>query len=563
MNWHRPLTDLLPPAGTATARLLAGAHVLVVAAATFLLWWPVIHGELGLGGMCILFAWLGLVTLHVESAFHSAPGRCAGGAATLTTSLAVGCAVGWVGLPALVAILVGSSVAIGLGLGWRRSAYPPAIGAGLAALVAVVQVMSEPTAAAVALVVGMAAFIVIRRNQHVARRGGLRSLLLIPLGATMTVLATGVVTMVVASNALTDADVDVDVAGLVTHSFTDPDTIEAVSLFRSQFGHTFADSTRSTSSMKHYLHPVGEESSMPSFAPFDGEVVHLTGSGGGGHDLWVRPTSTPNVRVRFFHVDPTPEILSHFSTRGDSWNAADNVRSMLGLPVGGEPLPVSAGDLLGTGAGDISMEVTDWSDGLPFFCSEPVAWSPPAGWFSPMCTRTTRLVSIFGAMTPAVSDEWAHWGLTIDDIVVSQQEREAHSTFDAGFNPYFQARNESAQIEILGSLGLPVIEVAADGTDVEFPVGGVLLSYAADGVRATTSDGREVGGTFGGVDGVLSPLYPKPGGEATGSTFSFRLTGAGPAWAVAVPPELVDGVVRPLASLLNRDGEYFVRTSGG
>ena len=322
MNWFkRLLMGLLPPAGTAIAKRFAATHAIVVAVTVFALASPVIHGEMGLGGLCVLFAWLGLAALHVESAFNGALSRYAGGTAALAVSLMAGCAVGWVGLPLLLAVLVGSIVVIGLGIGWRRGAYPTAVGAAIATLVFVEQLASTQVAIVIALIVGLGAFTLIRRNQEESQRGRFRSLASITVGTVMTVLGTGIVIMVVASNVLTDADVDIDVTNLVTHNFTDPDTIAMVSMFRSQFGHTYADSTRSVSSMKHYV--LRETSSGPLYAPFDGEVFQLLsgwGGGSGGYDLWVRPTVQPNVSIRLFHIQPTTQLMTHFGIKSEGFD---------------------------------------------------------------------------------------------------------------------------------------------------------------------------------------------------------------------------------------------------
>jgi len=204
VNWFkRFLMGLLPPAGTAIAKRFAATHAIVVAVTVFALASPVIHGEMGLGGLCVLFAWLGLAALHVESAFNGALSRYAGGTAALAVSLMAGCAVGWVGLPLLLAVLVGSIVVIGLGIGWRRGAYPTAVGAAIATLVFVEQLASTQVAIVIALIVGLGAFTLIRRNQEESQRGRFRSLASITVGTVMTVLGTGIVIMVVASNVLT------------------------------------------------------------------------------------------------------------------------------------------------------------------------------------------------------------------------------------------------------------------------------------------------------------------------------------------------------------------------
>lgn len=561
MSWQKPLTDVRPPTGTATAKPPAVAHLLAVAAATILLWLPVIRGEPGLGGLCILSAWWALALFHVGSVFQGALGRHSCGAAVLAAALATGCAAGWVGLPVLVAVLVGSSVAIGLGTGWLRNPYPTAVGAASATLVAVAQVASSPVAVVLALVVGLAAFVLGRRSQEPPRRRGLRSLAFIIGGTVVTLLGAGILTMVVASNALTDADVDVDVSNLVTANFTDPDTIAMVSTFRSQFGHTYADSTRSTSSMKHYLDFAGEASSSPSLAPFDGEVFQLSGSGT-GYDMWLRPSGRPNVSIRFFHIQPAARIASYFDADTEGRDLVDNIAPVLGLPARNAPLAVRAGELLGTGASDIDMAVTDWADPLPFFCTEPAVWSPPTGWFSPICTRQTRLVSVFEAMTPEVAEEWEAWGLTTEKIIVTAEEREALATFDAGLDPTFRPRGEQHQLTVLHSLGFPVIEGSDSSVEVEFPTGGVLLVYSTEGVRAQLTDGRELQGTNHQVDGLISPIYPQAPDGAAGSTFTIRLSSRGAWKAAVVPPEEIDRVVRPLASFRTNSGRYLTRGSG-
>ena len=552
---------LLPPAGTVIAKRFAATHAIVVAVTVFALASPVIHGETGLGGLCVLFAWLGLAALHVESAFNGALSRYAGGTAALAVSLMAGCAVGWVGLPLLLAVLVGSIVVIGLGIGWRRGAYPTAVGAAIATLVFVEQLASTQVAIVIALIVGLGAFTLIRRNQEESQRGLFRSLASITVGTVMTVLGTGIVIMVVASNVLTDADVDTDVTNLVTHNFTDPDTIATVSMFRSQFGHTYADSTRSVSSMKHYV--LRETSSGPLYAPFDGEVFQLLsgwGGGSGGYDLWVRPTVQPNVSIRLFHMQPTNQLITHFGIKSEGFGLENNLKIMLGLPTTNPPFAVKAGDLLGTGEGEIALTVTDWADPLVTFCTEPLPWT--FFMFSPTCARQNRLVSVFEAMTPDVAGEWEVWGLTPEKIIITDKEREIFDIFGAGLDPRFRPHGEQEQIEKLYSLGLPVITGSSSDVDLEFPIGGVLLVYSTDGIRVQRPDGRDVEGASSGLEGVISPLYLKAPSTNIDTMFTVRLTGISAWKAVVVPPEEIDRVVRPLANLLASSGQYVTRGSG-
>ena len=52
---------------------------------------------------------------------------------------------------------------------------------------------------------------------------------------------------------LTDMDNSIDVSNLITHNFTNPNDIEMISLFNSEAGHIFNDSSNLETSMKHYF----------------------------------------------------------------------------------------------------------------------------------------------------------------------------------------------------------------------------------------------------------------------------------------------------------------------
>ena len=65
----------------------------------------------------------------------------------------------------------------------------------------------------------------------------------------------------------------------------------------------------------------------------------------------------------------------------------------------------------------------DYSEILVFFCSEPFPKKLPILWFSPQCKRDVRLGSVFEAMNDSVLNEWEDWGVTLDNIIVSPEER--------------------------------------------------------------------------------------------------------------------------------------------
>ena len=48
-------------------------------------------------------------------------------------------------------------------------------------------------------------------------------------------------------------DNSIDVSNLITHNFTNPNDIEMISLFNSEAGHIFNDSSNLETSMKHYF----------------------------------------------------------------------------------------------------------------------------------------------------------------------------------------------------------------------------------------------------------------------------------------------------------------------
>jgi hypothetical protein len=117
---------------------------------------------------------------------------------------------------------------------------------------------------------------------------------------------------------------------LMSSPLTDLALIEEISKFRSGAGHDFSydasfpfgasDATEPASSMKHYLAPYsawsGDQSTVPVYAPFAGEIVRVTeeGSGASANKRIEIESSTHSAYVLIlFHIDldeDYPQILN-------------------------------------------------------------------------------------------------------------------------------------------------------------------------------------------------------------------------------------------------------------
>ncbi len=139
---------------------------------------------------------------------------------------------------------------------------------------------------------------------------------------------------------LTDMDNSIDVSNLITHNFTNPNDIEMISLFNSEAGHIFNDSSNLETSMKHYFDaPNNNNESVPFFAPFDGKIVEFKSSGSqgsGGNDIWIQHNKYPNVFVRFFHIKGSEKVTNHFGTETGVSTLFFLIKSILGFPSNSE-----------------------------------------------------------------------------------------------------------------------------------------------------------------------------------------------------------------------------------
>ena len=125
---------------------------------------------------------------------------------------------------------------------------------------------------------------------------------------------------------------------------------------------------------------------LPFFAPFDGKIVEFKSSGSegsGGNDIWIQHNKYPNVFARFFHIKGSEKLL-HFGTETVS-TLFFLIKSILGFPSNSEPLHIS-GEFIGTGAGDVSLEILDYLKVVFFVLN--LFQKLPVLWFSPQCKET-------------------------------------------------------------------------------------------------------------------------------------------------------------------------------
>ena len=117
---------------------------------------------------------------------------------------------------------------------------------------------------------------------------------------------------------------------LVSSPLTELSLIEEISKFRSGAGHDFSydasfpfgasDATEPPSSMKHYLAPYaawsGDQTTVPVYAPFPGEIVRVTDEGSGSSTnkrIEIESSADSAYLLILFHIDldeDYPQILN-------------------------------------------------------------------------------------------------------------------------------------------------------------------------------------------------------------------------------------------------------------
>lgn len=233
----------------------------------------------------------------------------------------------------------------------------------------------------------------------------------------------------------------VELPQFITASHIDVADLEYVSRFRSSAGHDFSDSFESSSSMKHYFHPLDfyeVRFSQPIYSPVDGVIMYLVPPSGPGADEWridyeretgrtapqdyrdwdmfIRPDDAPNVWIHHMHVNPIDDIVKAVPP-------ADDVQMMLGVAKPAVPgYRVAAGDLIAHGLGEIIIARHLDGSGVPSPCNSAATRAEWSG--LPGCIDSRRFHSIFEFMTDEVfADYQAMASVTRDDFIVSAEER--------------------------------------------------------------------------------------------------------------------------------------------
>ena len=114
--------------------------------------------------------------------------------------------------------------------------------------------------------------------------------------------------------------------------------------------------------------------------------------------MYIRPDDAPNLWVRFHHVSPIEELLDLVPLS----SGVDRMRGVARPPTLG--FRVRAGDLIGHGLGEISVEKHLDGNGVPSPCnseSQRSAWGEMPG-----CASKRQFHSIFEFMTDEVFEQY-------------------------------------------------------------------------------------------------------------------------------------------------------------
>lgn len=215
--------------------------------------------------------------------------------------------------------------------------------------------------------------------------------------------------------------------------------------------------------MKHYYRPFDyyeKRFTQPIFSPVDGVILYIGVDESAGEASWlrdykettgkqppydyldtkvfIRPDKAPNLWVRLHHVSPAKEILAAVVP-------SSGMEQMLGTAAPASPgFRVKAGDSIGVGLGEISIERHLSGNGVPSPCTSAETqnqWGQLPG-----CKAERQFHSIFEFMTDDVFNDYAELAdVDRNDFIISATERlvaplrcdgEAFETRDIG--GYFQ-----------------------------------------------------------------------------------------------------------------------------
>ena len=238
-----------------------------------------------------------------------------------------------------------------------------------------------------------------------------------------------------------EAWADRDLPLFITASHIDVSDIERISLFRSNAGHDYSDSFESCCSMKHYYRPFNyyeKRFTQPIFSPVDGVILYIGVDENSGGASWlrdykeatgkqppddyldtkvfIRPDKAPNIWVRLHHVSPLQEILAAVAS-------SSGMEQMFGTATpASSGFRVEAGDNIGVGLGEISIERHLSGNGVPSPCTSAETqnqWGQLPG-----CKAERQFHSIFEFMTDDVFNDYAELtDVKRNDFIISATER--------------------------------------------------------------------------------------------------------------------------------------------
>jgi len=306
---------------------------------------------------------------------------------------------------------------------------------------------------------------------------------------------------------------------LVTEHLVKPDVIEEVSYFGSQEGHIFTDSSGVLRSLKHYFVQKDDcrlqgdqacaeavanyEQRLPEVvAPFAGTIRTVTSSANSGRSLdytiTMTPTSHPNVEVTLFHVKVLAPEIADYEQAGLGLEPFPDILTLFGSARNGRTMDVQAGDPLGWGIEDVSINVSAIGD--PYFligtdgCDQGGVLGLMLR-FNPACTRETKLVSYYSVLAPNLMNDWKTWGIqSIDDIVLSDDEMSRDYFMTIRNGTYFVNAGEEALRQSV--VDLTTKQIAGASEQFELTEGEQLLIAMLDAgeVRVTAADGSGIEG---------------------------------------------------------------------
>ncbi|MDA1169162.1 MAG: hypothetical protein O3A36_02385 [bacterium] len=221
------------------------------------------------------------------------------------------------------------------------------------------------------------------------------------LGVMVFIVITFIAMAVGFSGPVTDREI---AERFITANPVDLSQIEAFSQYRSCAGHDHRHPTVQTGtlektprSMKHYISVKpefrGTVDTVAVFAPFNGKIFNIDNdrSGPGDQQIWLTPDSNNPASPRqwqfiFFHINLDPSLR-------------EGLRVTAGQRIGSANL--ARGPERATGNFDMAMGFT-----------RPM--HQPAG------------DEVFTHMTPQVLDEYAKYGITPENLVITEEYRDAH-----------------------------------------------------------------------------------------------------------------------------------------